>query len=111
MDVRWQWYFAPLLEKLKRRTGKSDAPEIVLTTEDADDASRGRHFETFAYRFTRAELHNSLVRSDCTLQEYFDAASGGLASYEPRCNDFRVVENEEIAGTQEPWEIAHGAVA
>jgi hypothetical protein len=48
---------------------------------------------------------------DDTLQEYLHAAAGRLRPREPRCNDFRIVENEEIARTQEAGEVTHGAVA
>jgi hypothetical protein len=110
MNVRWKRYIAPLLEEFKRRAGKFDTPQIVLTTEDADNASCSCHFEPFAYRFACAQLYNSLFRPDDTLEEYLHATARRLRPHEPRCNDFRIVENEEIARAQEGREVAHGAV-
>jgi hypothetical protein len=111
VNVRWKRYIAPLLEEFKRRPGKFDAPQVVLTTEDAHHASCRCHFEPFAYRFACTQLYNSLFGPDDTLQEYLHAAAGRLRPHEPRCNDLRVIENEEIARTQEAGEVAHGAVA
>ena len=111
MNVRWKRYIAPLLEEFKRRAWQFDTPQVPLTTEYAHDASWRRHFEPFAYRFACTQLYESLSRADDTLQEYLDATAGGLRPYEPCCNDLRVVENKEIARTQEAREVVHGAVA
>ena len=111
VNVRWKRYIAPLLEEFKRRPGKSDAPQIILTTEDPHDAPCSRHLKAFAYRFACAQLYNSLFGPDDSLQEDLHATAGRFRPQEPRRNHFRVVENKEIAGAQEAWEVAYGAVA
>ncbi|MDB6105839.1 MAG: hypothetical protein JWO52_5838, partial [Gammaproteobacteria bacterium] len=111
VNVRRKRYIAPPLEEFKRRGGKFDTPQVALTTEHAHNASCRCHLEPFAYRFACTQLYNSLSRLDDTLQEYLHATAGRLRPHEPRCNHFRIVENEEIARTQEAGEVAHGAVA
>jgi hypothetical protein len=111
VNVRRKGYIAPLLEEFKRRAGKFDTPQVALTTEHAHNASCRCHLEPLAYWFACAQLYNSLSWLDDTLQEYLHATAGWLRPHEPRCDDFRIVENEEIAGTQEAREVAHGAIA
>jgi hypothetical protein len=111
MNVRWKRYIAPLLKELKRRSGKPDSPQVVLTTKHAHNATRGGHFEPFAYRFACTQLYNSLFSPDDTLEEYLNAPTRRLRPREPRRNHFRIVENEKIPRTQKAGEVAHGAVA
>ena len=78
MNVWRQGHIAILLEKFKRRPRESNAPQVVQTAENPYDATRCRYFKAFSNWFACAQLYNSLVSCDDTLQEYFDAAARRL---------------------------------
>src|SRR3569833_2375246 len=113
MNVRRKRYIAPLLEEIKRWPRKSDPPQIVLTSNDPRSSASHEHFQPLPDRLAGAKLHESFVFriGGDTLQEYLYPASRGFCAHEPRCDDLRVVEAQQIVGAQKLGEVTHAAVA
>ena len=59
---------------------------------------------------TRAKLEPRLVLRQHSLKQQFDPAARGLARMEPRLDHARVVQHQQVARRDQPWEVGEREV-
>ena len=100
MDVWRQRHLAEALEEFHRGRRQLDAPQLRLAREHAHHAACRRHLEPGADGLAGRKLRQRLRALERTLEQYLHAAARGLVAAEPRSDDSRIVDDQQIARTQ-----------
>ena len=104
-DVGRQRHFAMALEQRRDVRGEAHPVELAFPALNSHSSISYQDIGTHGRRVAGADERQGLARAEHALDEELDLASARLPAGEPRLDDARIVQHEEVALVDQPRQV------